>query len=301
MFDPINSSYSKGYCLSFNDDTKWWITGIGTAISRVNELTYIMNLKECSYNNTPKLIFIESEDFQTNDNDLILSNNGWYQYSYWNVNIWYHTSCPNVLCEFIDQKNKETENFSPEYMALWFSLQPIYRQNIKNKGLPFHSALLELDGLGILLAGIGNIGKSTCCNRVPKPWKALCDDESLIVLTKDNKYFVHPLPTWSDYISNRARNSWDVQYSVPLSAIFFLEQYPEDEVIKIDAVESSMKITQSSAQVWAKFRQKDKGWKQIDYFRDTFNNAVEIAKQIPAYRLRVSLTGKFWEEIEKVI
>jgi hypothetical protein len=32
-----------------------------------------------------------------------------------------------------------------------------------------------------------------------------------------------------------------------------------------------------------------------------FNNACELAKAVPAYILRVSLEGRFWEEMEKVI
>ena len=30
-----------------------------------------------------------------------------------------------------------------------------------------------------------------------------------------------------------------------------------------------------------------------------FNNACKLAKMVPTFRLRISLHGKFWEEIEK--
>ncbi len=32
-----------------------------------------------------------------------------------------------------------------------------------------------------------------------------------------------------------------------------------------------------------------------------FDNAVSIARDIPAYILRVSLQGRFWEKIEEVL
>jgi hypothetical protein len=32
-----------------------------------------------------------------------------------------------------------------------------------------------------------------------------------------------------------------------------------------------------------------------------FENATELAKAVPAFRLQVSLEGRFWEEMEKVL
>jgi hypothetical protein len=32
-----------------------------------------------------------------------------------------------------------------------------------------------------------------------------------------------------------------------------------------------------------------------------FDNACELARKIPAYRLRITKSGRFWEEIEKVL
>ena len=156
-------------------------------------------------------------------------------------------------------------------------------------------------GRGFLLAGQGGTGKSTCCRRLPNNWKPLCDDEALIVLDKSKVYHVHPFPTWSDYIMERAKNTWDVQKSVPLSAIFFLEQSEKDEVIPLSKEQSAILITKSSKQAY------DWSWTWIDknnqtiLIKDIFNNAFEMAKVIPAYRLRVSLNGRFWEEIEKVM
>jgi hypothetical protein len=51
----------------------------------------------------------------------------------------------------------------------------------------------------------------------------------------------------------------------------------------------------------------EKTWKRMIAEKKTvmikniFNNAFEMAKVIPAYRLCISLNGRFWEEIEKVL
>jgi len=113
-------------------------------------------------------------------------------------------------------------------------------------------------GHGFLLAGQGGTGKSTCCRRLPNNWKPLCDDESLIVLDKSKVYHVHPFPTWSDYIQKRAKNIWDVQGSVPLSAIFFLEQSEKDEVIPLSKEQSAILMTKSSKQAY------DRSWRWRD-------------------------------------
>ena len=168
-------------------------------------------------------------------------------------------------------------------------------------GLPFHAGLVELDGLGVLLAASGDKGKSTCCRRLPDYWKPLCDDEALVVLDKQKKYRVHPFPTWSDYLWNRSKKTWKVQYSVPLSGVFFLEQSEADEVVPVGEGQATVLLSESAMQICQKF------WKSLDredqrlFRKELFNNACEMAKQIPAYLLRVSRNGRFWEKIEQVL
>jgi len=298
MFDPIDYPYPKGYCLKLNDSNKWWITGTENAIHLAEAFASIMELKECRYNDSPRIIFSEMKE--ENGLGSTLCDTDWILHNYRSVNIFYYKHNDDVFCEFKDAK-KPIRNYDTKYLAMWYSLQPIYKQILKSGGLPLHAGLVKFDGKGILISAKGDTGKSTCCRRLPRPWEALCDDESLAVLAGENEYLAHPFPTWSDYISDRSKGSWDVQNPIPLHAIFFIEQSEDDEVIEIDAPEAVMRITESAAQVWGKFHQADSGWLRKDYYKDAFDNAFGIAKNTRAYRLRVSLTGRFWEEIEKVI
>lgn len=114
-------------------------------------------------------------------------------------------------------------------------------------------------------------------------------------------YRAHPFPTWSEYLWKSSDKSWDVQYSVPVCAIFFLQQAESDEVIPLGDGIAAVSINQSATQVSRKF------WRRLD--DDTkrplatlqFQNAFGIAKTIPSFTLRQSLHGRFWEEIEKTL
>lgn len=182
------------------------------------------------------------------------------------------------------------------------SLKLIYQYEQDKGGLSFHAGLLQHNGKGILLAASGSIGKSTCCCRIPSPWKALCDDEALVVQDDQIQYFVHPFPTWSNFTINKGpETSWDVQQFLPLSALFFLEQAQTNEVIPIGQGEAAVRINKSAIEVCnrtLRFLDKEK---EKAIRKKVFSNACQIAKVIPAFILRVSLSGPFWVEMEKVL
>lgn len=209
--------------------------------------------------------------------------------------IWYAHDSQNAFCEVKQGKHEH------EILSMWYSMQPIYQRSMKHGGLPFHAGLVELDGKGILIAGHGDAGKSTTCRRFPAPWKALSDDETLVVFDKSGKYLAHPFPTWSEYLWKLSERTWDVQYSVPLTAIFFIIQHETDEVIPMTEMEAALMITRSANQTCRKFWVKSDKKLQRQFKTEIFNNACEIAKKIPAYALRISLHGNFWGKIEEVI
>ncbi len=84
----------------------------------------------------------------------------------------------------------------------------------KNGGLLVHGALAEWNGQGVILAGPGGVGKTTASKRLPRPWRSLSDDNTLIVKSPDGSYWAHPWPTWSQYRQGKMSGSWDVQTAV---------------------------------------------------------------------------------------
>lgn len=187
-----------------------------------------------------------------------------------------------------------------KYAGMWRSLRPIYWHAILKGGLPFHAALAELNGRGFLMAAPGGTGKSTCSRRLPSPWKSLCDDEAIIVMS-GGQFRAHPFPTWSDYIMARAEKTWDVQSSVPLCAVFFLEHADHDEVVPLGKGQASVRINDAITQVCESARKTMDQDSQRQFRKLRWENSCRVANAVPAFILRESLTGSFWEKIEQVL
>lgn len=300
------SSHNIEYCLTLSDGSSWWLSGTHDHIGWVGKLATIMELKESRLNGSPKLIFYARG--APNSPAVIATtcvaaklsfraiNTGWSIDHPSSLHVWCADNIPDVICEL---NNNEGDKI--QIINMWYSLLPIYQRSIFKGGLPLHAGLVELDGLGVLLIASSDKGKSTCCLRLPDYWKPLCDDEALIVLDKQKKYRVHPFPTWSDYLLKRAKNTWNVQYSVPLSGVFFLEQSETDELTPAGEGQAALLMSESSSQICHKF------WRTLDiedqrlFRNELFNNACDMAKHIPAYNLSVSRHGRFWEKIEQVL
>jgi len=293
----------KGYCLSLGDGNKWWLTADQDLLYWLDKFASIMALEQGEPNGSPKFIFSKrliGGGLKTNRyylNDIPCSSQSKsLLYEDKILRIWCHEDISDVFfCEMDDNGNDMIK-----FINMWNVLLSIYQRSIYNGGLPFHAGLIELAGRGVLLAGPGNIGKSTCCRRLPDYWNLLCDDEALVVCNSDG-YFAHPFPTWSDYLWKRAKRTWNVQYHVPLLAIFFLEQSKKDELIPLAKGKAAVLINESSAQIchkfWGRLDKIDKG----KYREKIFNNACKIAKIVPAFILRVNHHGKFWVKIEKAL
>jgi SynChlorMet cassette protein ScmC len=79
-------------------------------------------------------------------------------------------------------------------------------------GVLLHGALAEWNGLGVILAAPGGMGKTTASNRLPAPWRSLSDDLTLIVRDSQKNYWAHPWPTWSRFLWGGAGGEWNVQF-----------------------------------------------------------------------------------------
>ncbi len=263
-----------------------------------------MRLKPCRKIHRLKLFFVPMDEDINDPRTLLppkdrkaLPAKGWKSQSYSFARIWRNKQSTSAICEL-----KPFKNYNLEIIKIWHALHPIYLHAQNSGGLPLHAGLAVKGGKGILFAAPGNTGKSTCCRRIPAPWKALCDDEVLIVRDKHKKYSIHPFPTWSDHLMRKAyHKSWETEKSVALAAIFFLGQAKEDQVSPIGQGQASILINNAAIQIcrrdWRGLSPEEERKRKSQIFK----NACAMAKIIPCYILRVSLTGKFWREIEKVL
>jgi SynChlorMet cassette protein ScmC len=291
------------YCLMLSDGSGWCLTGDEHTFGFVDKLANIMELERSSEDGWPKLVFSMSgnTDRALNGTGSRVTpkwfsaekGDGWCLYNNNPLCFWWRNDIHDVVCEIRGIRNTETE-----LVNMWLALQPIYQRSISSGGLPFHAGLAELNGQAILMAASGDKGKSTCCRRLPDYWQTLCDDEALVVLGKEKGYRAHPFPTWSDYLCRKSKKTWNVQHSVPLSGVFFIEQAETDEVELVGEGEAALLITDSATQICQKFWRKLDKEDQKKFREELFNNACEMAREILVYRLFVSLHGRFWEKIE---
>jgi SynChlorMet cassette protein ScmC len=177
---------------------------------------------------------------------------------------------------------------------------PVYNSEM-NGGLLVHGALVERNGVGVILAGPGGVGKTTASERLPRPWRALSDDNTLIVKSPDGTYWAHPWPTWSRYRQGDMSGSWDVQFAVKLGMICMLSQNKKDRVFQLPLSQAISELVDVCGQtffIMANGMDKDV-IRRINLMR--FHNAVALSKKVPVCRLEISRHGRFWKEIEKLL
>jgi len=168
-------------------------------------------------------------------------------------------------------------------------------------GVLLHGALVEKEGHGVILAGPGDVGKTTACRRLPSDWRSLCDDTTLVVCDNQGRYWGHPWPTWSNFMLGGSSGSWDVQHAVQLKSVLFLEKAGEEQILPLGTAQAICLLTQSAEQVsrlMSRWTEKD----EARLFRlQRFENICSLAQAVPSYVLRLSRNGTFWQEIEQAL
>lgn len=191
-------------------------------------------------------------------------------------------------------------NGKPAVARMRRPLVPVFEEAIRAGGLPLHGALVESQGVGVILVGRSGTGKTTCCRRLPSGWQVLGDDMAIVVPNAEGDFRAQPLPTWSAFESGG--NGWPCRanHSVPLQALFFLQQEPEDGVEPLAGARTALVVERACEEALLLF---DLFSPEQGSFlgRHIFENAVSLAASVPAFRLRVSLNGRFWEEIEEAL
>jgi SynChlorMet cassette protein ScmC len=166
-------------------------------------------------------------------------------------------------------------------------------------GVLLHGALAERDGMGVILAGPGGVGKSTASNRLPSPWRSLCDDTTLVVRDPRGNYWAHPWPTWSRFVDGGMGGTWEVQNAVPIKGIFTLVQSVEERVERVGTGQAVSLLGESVEQVsmfMAAGLSKDK---LHSLHMEQFNALCGLARVVPTHLLHISRTGTFWQLIEQ--
>lgn len=212
------------------------------------------------------------------------------------LSIWNHRDVKDTIIEV----ESDYQNESEVIVTLALVIRFFYRKVLEENCIPFHGALVEFNGKGIIFAGKGGVGKSTCCRRLPRTFLVLSDDETLIVPISNGNYHGHPFPTWSDLLIRKMKKTWNVEYHVPVHCIFFLERADEDEIIELGKGVASVRIFNSACQASSiKFERNAEKKRALN--AQLFENACTLAKSVPCYLLKVSLTGRFWEKIEALL
>lgn len=295
------------YSLRLANGLTWSLVPTVASAAWVMKLGRIMGLKTSIPDSRPRIIFCRGE-FRIRRNKIsvnglppeILKNipeSGWKVIREMGIDNWYHPDIDDVI---VDMGNEGDDILDGVPMGQ--ALTPIFNRVIAHGGLPLHAALAEYRGLGCLLAAPGGGGKSTCARRLFMPWRTLSDDAALIVQVKGNGYRAHPLPTWSEFLHKRSENTWNAEEHLPCSAVFFLEQATCDNTVPVGQAKSAVSLYHAAAQVCGMpplsscSREHER-----EIHARIFENACEIARSVPCYLLRVSLTGRFWEEMERVL
>jgi SynChlorMet cassette protein ScmC len=168
-------------------------------------------------------------------------------------------------------------------------------------GVLIHGALAERDGMGVILAAPGGTGKTTASNRLPAPWRSLCDDTTLVVRDPQGNYWAHPWPTWSRFLDRGPGGTWDVQRAVPVKGIFFLARAVEDRVERVGSGQSVSLLGECVGQVSMLMPMGLFKEELHALHLERFNNLCALARVVPTHVLHISLTGAFWQEIEQAL
>ncbi|MFH0821120.1 MAG: SynChlorMet cassette protein ScmC [Pseudomonadota bacterium] len=211
------------------------------------------------------------------------------------IKIWSHPEGSDLAVELL---NTHLENI--EITMMWQSLHTVYETVISEGGLPLHAALIEHGGRGVLLAGAGGAGKTTCCRRLPASWRALSDDETVIVPMPGGKWHAHPFPTWSGCIKGTDLRTWNIGSGIPISAVFFIRKADRDDAGLLSNGSAAVRIYESSRQITLSRVNALPPVERREWRKTLFENSCRSASGVPAFDLGVSLNGPFWRIIEEV-
>lgn len=225
---------------------------------------------------------------------ITLPEDGWVSNNHRFLKFWNRPGTPFAIGATSDRRDRKTD-----VTQVRQTLYPVVAGEIATGGMSVHGALVEREGAGVLIAAKGGTGKSTCCRRIPLPWRVLCDDEALVVNTGNDTYRAHPFPTWSEHMWGPSERSWQAERHVRIAAIFFLEKADTDEVIPYPQGMAAVSLYISGIEAFEKYKVFMSTAQVAEFSARILDNSCRIARTIPAYVLKATLTGRFWEAIDR--
>ena len=201
-----------------------------------------------------------------------------------------------VICRLSAGRGRSAAAYRMERIATAIAVRSLARG-----GLLLHGALAVRDGAGFILAGPSGIGKSTASRRLPAPWLPLSDDCALVVRDANGLYWAHPWPTWSRLRDHGPVASWPVEQAVPLKALLFLTQSSSDRAEPVTATPATALIMESAYHLARVVAFTPDAGANRAICAKYMRAALALAAAVPAFRLRISLTGRFWNEIIQAV
>ena len=295
----------KDYCMRFADGQGWRLAGTGGIAPWLDMMASLLGLEAGYEDSLPAVIFIEKSSLKAVSGSPPLSaldktlrdsipQKGWTARVWSDTILWVCDGSGDMIAEI----ESPFGNTNQAINSLSTALRHIYRHGLMKGALPMHAALAEHRSRGVLLAGRGEAGKSTSCRRLPEPWHALSDEETFIVKAGARGYQAHPMPNWKYMKEQNSARTWNVEESVPLEAIFFIDKTADGRATPLGQGTAALYIFHSSMQVCTYYTDDDE-IREVN--RVLFQNASDIAVTIPSYILPISLKGCFWREIEHVL
>lgn len=302
----LSAQLSLSYRLSLVNRMAWQIESDEASLPLAGDLCRILRLKSDPPEPESRLVLICRSEGAPGCSGLSpslsaaarehgLPREGWTPDDLGVLRLWFHDQRPDVICETVGGPGRDLDIIRMQLM-----LKAVYHGVRQTGGFVLHAALVEHEGMGVLLAGRGCAGKSTCCRRLPDTWEILCDDQALIV-PQGSRYVAHPLPTWSEHFEGNTFLSWDIEAHVPLAAVFFLEQAPTDAVLPMGQGRAVAYVTQLAAELLSSTWSERERLNQAALRKGLFQDTSTFAKQVPAFHSKVSLEGAFWAEMERVL
>ena len=271
-----------GYQLALANGQKWVIVPTQRTAAWVEEWARILRLKKTDSKEGASVIIVCNRPRKQKKSGNYINSQKW--------------GAPDIVdidCEIWERGNDELK-----YMKMLQFFHVFYKRILDGGGFTCHGALVQRDGKGYILSGPGGIGKSTCCRRLPYPWIPLCDDEVLIVRHKQKGYCAHPLPTWSNYILQRNKLTWDVERYISVAGVFFLSKAHKDQVSPIGPGQAVVFLKYLDTMLLTRTKVPEK---VIRLRRKLVDNVCEFSKHVPAFGLSISRSGRFWKKMEEAI